>query len=230
MEMSPDLVETGDDGFYKVAYGKIQYLMLDGIKQLYAMVVDNGQKIAGILSRESEKDAKIAELEARLTALEAAVIAGVSGQGAGEGGQGTGGGEQPDTIAPVVTVHGNNPAYVDVGTNYVDLGATMVDAGSPNVGIRTFLDGVEVQSVTIDTSVAVEHTVIYRVTDTAGNVGEATRTVIVGEQQTVGSEQPEPVEEVPIVEEVVSPEEQVPVEVITENPEPTLEEVVNSTS
>jgi len=82
-----------------------------------------------------------------------------------------------DAESPVISISGNNPATVDIGDAYVDLGATVTDNVDHNLGIHSSLDGVEVDAIQLDTSVAGEHTIIYRATDQAGNVGEATRTV-----------------------------------------------------
>jgi hypothetical protein len=87
-----------------------------------------------------------------------------------------------DTIAPVITVNGNNPATITVGTSYVDLGASVTDTGNNgqtnnNLSIHYFVDGIEMSDIGIDTSTTSVKTIIYRATDTAGNVGESTRTV-----------------------------------------------------
>ncbi|MEQ1500131.1 MAG: immunoglobulin-like domain-containing protein, partial [Parcubacteria group bacterium] len=82
--------------------------------------------------------------------------------------------------APVLTVNGNNPSIINIGTTYSDLGATYTDDKDENLVVRTFVDGLEVQAVELDTSTSSTHTIIYRVTDTDGNTGEATRTVIIG--------------------------------------------------
>ncbi|MCL9972056.1 MAG: DUF5011 domain-containing protein, partial [Candidatus Pacebacteria bacterium] len=110
--------------------------------------------------------------------------AGNAGGGSGSGG--SGGAGAPDTEAPVITIVGNNPAEVTVGTTYADLGATVTDNVDQNLGITTLVNGVEMTTVIIDTGTAGEHTVTYTATDLSGNVGTATRTVIVteGEPET----------------------------------------------
>jgi hypothetical protein len=104
--------------------------------------------------------------------------------------------EEEDTEAPVITVVGNNPAEILVGDSYADLGATVTDNVSQNIGIHIYqiVEGqeVEVQTVTIDTSSAGEHAIIYRATDVAGNVGESTRTVTVLDPSATPEPQPEP--------------------------------------
>ena len=77
-----------------------------------------------------------------------------------------------DTEAPVITIQGNNPAVVKIGTSYVDLGALVTDNVNNNLGITTIGDQ-------INTSATGTHKVLYFATDQAGNVGKATRSVIV---------------------------------------------------
>jgi hypothetical protein len=77
-----------------------------------------------------------------------------------------------DTEAPVITIVGNNPAQLSVGTSYVDLGATVTDNRDSNLGVHVYGDH-------IDTTSAGEHSVIYVATDSAGNTATSTRRVIV---------------------------------------------------
>ncbi|UFH59121.1 DUF5011 domain-containing protein [Sulfurovum mangrovi] len=78
-----------------------------------------------------------------------------------------------DTVAPVVTLQGDATVTIKVGESYTDAGATATDD----------LDGVltPVQSGSVDTSTAGTYTVTWTATDTAGNIGSASRTVIVVE-------------------------------------------------
>jgi len=88
-----------------------------------------------------------------------------------------------DGEAPVITVNGNNPATIEVGTAYTDLGATVADNVSNNIGITARVDDGEwgeIGSLTLDTSSPATHIVHYRATDAAGNTGTASRTVNVG--------------------------------------------------
>ena len=77
-------------------------------------------------------------------------------------------------------ISGNNPATVDIGTTYADLGAIITGptTADTNLGIRYFVDGLEVSSVQIDTSEAGEHTVEYVATNASGTA-TSTRTVII---------------------------------------------------
>jgi hypothetical protein len=151
------------------AYEGAQYFA-DGIfKRIFAGEIHTDQLCV------SDENGETCITKAQLDAL----IAGAGNSGGGSGGNGGGG--NPDTEAPVITIVGNNPAHIYVGDTYADLGATVTDNVDQNLGIVIFVDDVEVSQVTIDTAVAGEHTVRYESTDTAGNVGSATRTVVVDE-------------------------------------------------
>ena len=71
----------------------------------------------------------------------------------------------PDTVSPVLTVLGDNPATVELGDSYVDAGATS-DGGETVI-----------TSGTVDTNVVGTYTLTYTATDLAGNTGTATRIV-----------------------------------------------------
>jgi hypothetical protein len=73
-----------------------------------------------------------------------------------------------DTTSPVVTVTGDNPATVELGTTYTDAGATATDlSGTVTV----------VPSGTVNTNAVGSYTLTYSSTDASGNTGTATRTV-----------------------------------------------------
>jgi hypothetical protein len=79
-----------------------------------------------------------------------------------------------DTVAPVITVQGANPVTVDCGSTYVDAGATATDNCDASVSVVT-------NDSAVNTAVqnAAGYTVTFTATDAAGNVTNATRTVIV---------------------------------------------------
>ena len=83
--------------------------------------------------------------------------------------------------APRISILGNNPAQLTLRSTYADLGV-LVEDEDENLGVHVFLDGKKIikGSVSLDTSEHRTYTILYRVTDTEGNIGEATRTVIVG--------------------------------------------------
>jgi hypothetical protein len=121
------------------------------------------------------------------------------GAGDTDGGTAT---STPSSVGPVVTIVGNNPAHVPVGSSYADLGATVTSEVSPNIGYVIEVDGAAADTVSIDTSVAGEHTVVYTATDEEGQVGMATRTVIVD-----APTEEAPAEEVPAEEQPSAGEE-----------------------
>ena len=73
----------------------------------------------------------------------------------------------PDNTAPVITIIGRNPAYVDFGQTYNDKGAVS-DGGETVTSVST-----------VDTGVLGQYKVTYSATDTAGNTGTAERIVLV---------------------------------------------------
>ncbi len=95
-----------------------------------------------------------------------------------------------DSEAPIIIVHGANPAHIAVGSSYVDLGASVTDNVDHNLGIHVSVDGVDSPdgSVNIDTSTPGAHTISYSATDSAENMASASRTVIVDAPIGGGSE------------------------------------------
>lgn len=76
-----------------------------------------------------------------------------------------------DTTPPAITLNGENPVTLELGSEYTDAGATAVD----------LLDGDVTENLQVtnpvNTGVAGTYTVTYTVSDAAGNEGTATRTV-----------------------------------------------------
>jgi hypothetical protein len=83
----------------------------------------------------------------------------------------------PSGPGPVLQVLGNNPAQIPLHSSYADLGAVIVSPINSNLGVHVFMGGKEVSDVVIDTSVAGDSVITYKVTDQNGNIGTATRTV-----------------------------------------------------
>ena len=84
-----------------------------------------------------------------------------------------------DSEPPVITMLGNNPATIDVGTSYVDPGATVDDNIDQNLGLKYLVDGVSVNEISLDTSKPIEYSIEYTAEDQAGNQSTLTRKVIV---------------------------------------------------
>jgi hypothetical protein len=105
------------------------------------------------------------------------------------GDTGSGTATTTDTVAPVISIIGNNPAEIQVGTSYVDLGATVTDMGinpldpsgplvqNNNLGLQYSVNGVSMTDITLDTSATSTNTIVFSAVDQAGNWGYATRTV-----------------------------------------------------
>ena len=81
--------------------------------------------------------------------------------------------EVPDATAPVITLLGANPAWVEAGSNYTDAGAVCIDNDDPNPVLTI--------NSPVDTAMPGVYTVTYTCTDASGNSERATRTVIVGD-------------------------------------------------
>jgi len=89
-----------------------------------------------------------------------------------------------DTTPPTITIIGNNPANVEIGAVYVDLGVTVTDNHDTNLGAKASLDNeiwVEVGNLSFNTASSTTSTIYYKATDGAGNIGTASRTVVVGD-------------------------------------------------
>jgi hypothetical protein len=79
--------------------------------------------------------------------------------------------KKDDTTAPVVTLNGAETVTLILNTPYTELGATATD--DEDGSITPTITG------TVNKDLAGTYTLTYSATDAAGNVGEATRTVIV---------------------------------------------------
>jgi len=90
-----------------------------------------------------------------------------------------------------IQILGNNPARVAVGGTYTDLGAVASNDANEELDVKVFVDGTEVESVTIDTATPATHTIRYEATDASGTKS-ASRTVEVyaPETPTPASAQP----------------------------------------
>src|SRR5579862_2928948 len=84
------------------------------------------------------------------------------------------------TQSPVIQISGDNPAIIQVGATYNDLGATITGPTADlNLGIATYVNGVEMSPVQIDTSAAATDTIDYIATDQNGLTSTSTRIVII---------------------------------------------------
>ena len=103
----------------------------------------------------SERAIEISIIEALLVALGVVILDNVTEDSV----------TPPDTVFPVITILGDNPATVELGSTYTDAGAT--SNGGETVS----------SSGSVDTNTVGTYTITYSATDTAGNTSTATRTV-----------------------------------------------------
>lgn len=75
----------------------------------------------------------------------------------------------PDTTVPIITVVGDNPASVNLGSVYTDLGATATDDVDTTVNVIT--------TGTVDIAIAGTYSITYTATDSAGNIATLVRVV-----------------------------------------------------
>jgi hypothetical protein len=80
-----------------------------------------------------------------------------------------------DTIAPVITITGDNPTNIDQNGLYSEQGSTATDTVDGNLSGNVVITG------TVDTSNVSSYTVTYTVSDNSGNVAINTRTVNVND-------------------------------------------------
>lgn len=87
----------------------------------------------------------------------------------------------PPTVT--LTVGSNNPAKIKLNSDYSDQGATVTaPAADTNLTVLASVDGgatTTISGITISTSAAGTHTILYGATDSFGNTGTVSRTVIV---------------------------------------------------
>jgi trimeric autotransporter adhesin len=112
-----------------------------------------------------------------------AMVAAANGSQAGGSSSSSSGNDAASTapeIPPVISINGDNPAFVQVGATYSDLGATITGPQADlNLGINTFLNGTLTSSIVIDTSTAATDTIDYVTTDQNGLTSTSTRTIII---------------------------------------------------
>ncbi|MCR4276051.1 MAG: DUF5011 domain-containing protein, partial [Candidatus Parcubacteria bacterium] len=88
-----------------------------------------------------------------------------------------------DTVAPVITLLGDNPLHLSVGGTYLEPGVTIRDsAGGAISTYTTFVNGVQQSDAAsaISTGTDATYLITYKATDAAGNTATAQRSVIVG--------------------------------------------------
>jgi len=190
--VAPELVATSTDGFFVVKYGDIQWLIISAIQQLHDMFTDLAEKVAALFISDESQNSKIAALEARLAEVESQLLIATAGNASltTTGGSGSlidGSNETYSTSTPTIIINGNNPAEIEIGAMYSDLGAsaTVISANGNAVEltVHTFMDGVEVQNIALDTATSTSYLIEYRASY-EGATATSTRTVIVGDNNS----------------------------------------------
>ncbi|MCF6194989.1 MAG: DUF5011 domain-containing protein, partial [Kangiellaceae bacterium] len=93
--------------------------------------------------------------------------------GGGDDGNTGGGGGASDTVAPVITLTGDNPQIIIVDAAYTELGATAQDNVDGNISANIAIDASAVDITTVGS-----YSVTYNISDAAGNAAATqTRTV-----------------------------------------------------
>lgn len=87
-----------------------------------------------------------------------------------------------DDVAPVITLNGNQRMYVVVGGKYNEKGAKATDDKDGDLTSKITTEG------SVNTDKAGTYTITYKVSDSKGNEGKASRTVIVYKQQEANSQ------------------------------------------
>ncbi len=78
-----------------------------------------------------------------------------------------------DTTPPVITISGEDPVTIPLGSTYTDAGASSTD-NDP-----AYTESISTDATTVDTDRLGTYAVIYTATDAAGNTATATRTVVI---------------------------------------------------
>ncbi len=78
---------------------------------------------------------------------------------------------EDDLNSPVITLLGDNPAYVDLGGTFTETGAEATDLEDGVIAV------IDVDDSALDADVVGSYDILYSATDGAGNVGTEVRTV-----------------------------------------------------
>ncbi|MFZ2593148.1 MAG: immunoglobulin-like domain-containing protein, partial [Minisyncoccia bacterium] len=168
----------------KYYFLKTQEVVIHGILKVREVVADvfRAKKvITEELCVGTEED-KTCLTKTQLDTLIQSASATVSGAGTPPvpGGDTGGNGDAPaseDSENPVVSLTGDADQTIVVGTSWADLGALATDNIGVVGSVTATVNGVAQSSVSIDTAIVGEYTIIYSAADAVGNIGTATRVV-----------------------------------------------------
>lgn len=187
----PELVNEGGDGYKTVAYSQFTPIIIKAIQEitsitssfkdnLIAWLGDVGNGIGDFFAnRVRTKELCISDGAGETCVTRAQLDNLLANAGSSSNNPQE---EEEDTSNPVITILGDNPATITVGTTYSDMGATVSDTDGEgninnNLGLQYSLNGVTVQSISINTSATSTNTIVYSAVDGNNNWAHATRTV-----------------------------------------------------
>ena len=163
--------------------GKVVYATVGVFDQVIAKVV-TAQQINTEQLCVSDNTGKVCVTKSQLSAL----LSGVAASG-GNSSSNAATSTPPTATStpPVITLIGADPAQLNVGDAYIDPGVTVTSSLNPNLGYSVAVDGSTTTTpdqLHIDTSIPGTHIILFSATDQDGNIGSATRTVIVSAVST----------------------------------------------
>lgn len=85
-----------------------------------------------------------------------------------------------DSIAPVISLNGNNKVVLKVGEKYNELGVNAIDNYDGNITNNVIIEGV------VDINKVGSYQIIYKIVDSSGNASSVIRTVEVEDKYTGG--------------------------------------------
>ena len=189
----PDLISKGTDGYYTMNYAGLVTYIVKAIQQFAAKVSDLAATVANFadhfttkeltFDRASGKQLCLQKSDATaicVTGDELAAMLAAANLAASPSGQESGNNSATSSSTPpVIIIVGNNPAIINIGDTYQDLGATAKDSEGHDLGVKTFLNGLLVSDIVLDTSTTTTNTIDYVATDATGLTATSTRTAIV---------------------------------------------------
>ncbi|MES2087839.1 MAG: immunoglobulin-like domain-containing protein [Patescibacteria group bacterium] len=169
----PEVVE-GVDGSMGISYGNMVALLVEAVQEL-------AKKVTGFASEFTTKKLCVDDVCVtrdqfkKMIENSGATSTGSSGSGSESAAPAAGAASSTpstDITPPVITLTGDNPATISLGSSYIDLGATVTDNVSQNITADLFEN-------TVDTTTAGTYYVIYTAHDAAMNIATSTRSVVV---------------------------------------------------
>jgi hypothetical protein len=144
---------------------RVNSMSLEQLNARRSMLLNEQDSINNSGGGSAAKSGRLKEIAAELSTIQKALIA-IAGLGAISALTDDG---YNDNVPPVITILGDNPATVELGTAYSDAGATAFDEFHGETPVSS--------TSTVDTSTVGSYAVTYTATDKDGNTATATRVV-----------------------------------------------------